>query len=148
MRIYLDMCCYNRPYDDQSQLKVMMEAQSKLYIQMLVKQGSLELTGSYILDYECGNNPFEMRRNAIEEFVAEHMTHYVGAERAEVLKAKAEEIMGTGVKEMDAYHVASAILARCDYFITTDKRLLKYPTDEVRIVTPITFITETEDDPV
>lgn len=146
MRIYLDMCCYNRPYDDQSQLKEMMEAQSKLYIQMLVRQGHIELTGSYVLDYECDNNPFEMRRNAIEEFLEEHMTHYVGAERTEDLEKKAEEIMNTGVKEMDAYHVASAILAKCDYFITTDKRLLKYQTDEVRMVTPITFITETEDD--
>ena len=27
MRVYLDMCCYNRPYDDQSQLKVAMEAE-------------------------------------------------------------------------------------------------------------------------
>ena len=140
------MCCYNRPYDDQSQLKVMMEAQSKLYIQMQVRQGNIELTGSYVLDYECGNNPFEMRRNAIEEFMTEYVTHYVGAERADNLKKKAEEIMNTGVKEMDAYHVAAAILAKCDYFITTDKRLLKYQTDEVRMVTPITFITETEDD--
>ena len=30
LRIYLDMCCYNRPYDDQSRLKVAMETQSKL----------------------------------------------------------------------------------------------------------------------
>lgn len=37
MRIYLDMCCYNRPYDDQSQLKVALETQSKLHIQHLIE---------------------------------------------------------------------------------------------------------------
>lgn len=40
LKIYLDMCCYNRPYDDQSQLKVVMETQSKLYIQSLIKEKS------------------------------------------------------------------------------------------------------------
>jgi predicted nucleic acid-binding protein len=52
--------------------------------------------------------------------------------------------MKTGVKEKDAYHVASAIYSNCDYFISTDIRLLKYKTDKIRMVTPIEFITETE----
>ncbi len=74
MRIYLDMCCYNRPYDDQSQLKVAMETQSKLYIQMLIKDKNLELVASYMLRYECSHNPFEMRRIKLVtpiEFVTE-----------------------------------------------------------------------------
>ena len=50
MKVYLDMCCYNRPYDDQSQLKVAMETQSKLHIQKLIRAGQLELIGSYTPD--------------------------------------------------------------------------------------------------
>ena len=69
VRIYLDMCCYNRPYDDQSQLKISMETQAKLHIQTLIKEGKLQLITSYMLRYECGNNPFEMRRNAISDFI-------------------------------------------------------------------------------
>lgn len=69
MRIYLDMCCYNRPYDDQSQLKITMETQSKLYIQTLIKEKKLNLITSYMLRYECSNNPFEMRRNTIFDFI-------------------------------------------------------------------------------
>ena len=46
MRIYLDNCCYNRPYDDQSQLLVSMEAQAKMMIQSMVKAGELELATS------------------------------------------------------------------------------------------------------
>ncbi len=53
MRIYLVMCCYNRPYDAQDQLKTAMETQSKLKIQKMIRDGNLELIGSYILDYEC-----------------------------------------------------------------------------------------------
>lgn len=38
MRIYLDNCCYNRPYDDLSQLIVSLEAQAKLDIQNQIEK--------------------------------------------------------------------------------------------------------------
>lgn len=144
MRVYLDVCCYNRPYDDQSQLRVAMETQSKLHIQGLIKEGKLELVGSYIVDYEVSQNPYEMRKQAIVQFVQNNMTAYVGAERDEVVRPIADNIMKTGVKEKDAYHLAAAIYAGCEYFISTDIRLLKYETDRIKLVTPIEFVTETE----
>lgn len=144
MRVYLDVCCYNRPYDDQSQLRVAMEAQSKLHIQNLIKEGKLELIGSYTLDYELSRNPYEMRKQSIIQFLRENMKGYVGVERAEIIQPMAEEIMQTGVKEKDAYHLASAIYADCDYFISTDRRLLKYRSGRMKLVTPIEFVTETE----
>lgn len=144
MRIYLDMCCYNRPYDDQSQFKVALETQSKLRIQSLIKDGRFDLITSYVLDYEVSRNPYEMRRRPIVEFMQSNAKGYVGLERADIIKPIAESIMRTGVKEKDAYHVASAIYAGCGYFISTDIRLLKYETDKIRLVTPIEFITETE----
>ena len=146
MRIYLDMCCYNRPYDDQTQLKVAMETQSKMHIQMLVREKKLELIVSYMLRYECSKNPFEMRRNAIFDFIQENAAGYVGDDRKKVIEAKATEIMKTGIKFKDACHVASAIYAGCEYFISTDARLLKYNTQEIKMVTPIEFIMETEGD--
>ena len=146
MRIYLDMCCYNRPYDPQDQLKVSMEAKSKLYIQRLVEEGKLELIGSYTLDFECSNVPFPMRKKAISDFIENNISGYVGVERDEIISKKAAEIMKTNVKERDAYHVASAIYAKCDYFISTDTRLLKYKTNEIKLVNPVQFITEMEED--
>ena len=62
-----------------------------------------------------------------------------------MIEARAAEIMKTGVKFKDACHVASAIYAGCEYFISTDIRLLKYHTEEIRMVTPIEFVTEMED---
>jgi hypothetical protein len=38
MKVYLDNCCYNRPYDDQENLPVSLEAQAKLYVQSLIKK--------------------------------------------------------------------------------------------------------------
>ncbi|MBR4474940.1 MAG: hypothetical protein IKS55_15060 [Oscillospiraceae bacterium] len=144
MRVYLDMCCYNRPYDDQSQLKVAMEAQSKLYIQNLIKRRELDLIGSYVLDYEVSRNPYEMRKQSIIQFIRDNMAGYVGGERDEAVKPIADDIMKTGVKEKDAYHLAAAIYAGCEYFISTDIRLLKYKTDKIKLVTPIEFVTGME----
>lgn len=144
VRIYLDMCCYNRPYDDQSQLKISLETQAKLHIQTLIKNKKLNLVTSYMLRYECNNNPFEMRRNVIFDFIDSNTSAYVGDERKEKIEAKAAQIMKTGIHFKDACHVASAIFAECEYFISTDKRLLKYKSNEIKMVTPIEFIMETE----
>lgn len=146
MRVYLDMCYYNRPYDDQSQIKVSLETQAKLHIQDQIQKKQFELVASYMLRYECGQNPYEMRRRAIMQLVDTHTAAYVGLERKGEIESMATEIMNTGVKFKDACHVASTIYAGCKYFISTDKRLLKYQTDRIRLVTPIEFIAETEDE--
>lgn len=56
------------------------------------------------------------------------------------------EIMKTGIKAKDACHVACAISASCDYFLTTDDRLLKYSTEEVHMINPVDFIKRLEDE--
>lgn len=53
-------------------------------------------------------------------------------------------IIQTGVKKKDAVHVASAIIAGCDSFLTTDIRLLKYKTDSILMENPIDFIRRLE----
>ena len=113
MRIYLDMCCFNRPYDDQIQMRVALEAQAKLHIQNRIQEGVYDLIGSYILDYEVSRNPFDMRRNSITSFIHRNIKGYVGPERENTVSSIASDIMGTGVKEKDALHVASAIYAHC-----------------------------------
>lgn len=144
LRIYLDNCCFNRPYDDQSQFRIALETQCKLRIQDRIKSGEVTLAASYILRYECAANPHIMRRETIMEFIRRYVGFYVGIERQAEIEEKAREIMRTGVKFKDACHVASAIFARCDYLISTDKRLLKFRTDEISMVTPVEFILRTE----
>lgn len=50
MRVYLDNCCFNRPYDDQAFLTIRLETEAKLAIQEKIKAGQLSLGWSYILD--------------------------------------------------------------------------------------------------
>lgn len=143
MRIYLDNCCYNRPYDDQSQIRISLEAQAKIHVQGMIKDGQLELASSYTLMYENSRNPYEIKRRAIENFLKEHTSVYVDESYEDQVGNLAAEIMETGIKSADAHHVASAIISKCDYLLTTDDRLLKYQTDQILIVDPIEFIRQT-----
>ena len=52
MRVYLDNCCYNRPFDEQTQLKVLLETEAKLRVQSLMRNGDVEYVWSGVLDYE------------------------------------------------------------------------------------------------
>src|SRR5262249_28070719 len=64
-RVYLDNCCLNRPFDDQRQMRVRLEAEATLCIQEHIRSGTLELVWSYMLDFENAANPFEERRTTI-----------------------------------------------------------------------------------
>ncbi len=144
MRIYLDNCCYNRPYDDKSLLTNNLESQAKLFIQDQIKQETFELVSSYMLHYEVFQIPDVTRRLAIMQFIEAHSSIHVGKEWKQTVEANAKEIMATGIKFKDACHVASAIMAHCDYFITTDKRLLKYHSDVIAIINPVDFVMQME----
>ena len=144
MRIYLDNCCYNRPYDDQTSIKISLETQAKIAIQEMVKLGKYALVSSETLEYEVDASPYSSQVQIIKGFIQENTSFYVGKRKRDDVEKLAIEITQTGVKYYDACHVASAIIADCEYFVTVDKRLLNYQSDKVRIVSPIQFISETE----
>lgn len=140
MRVYLDNCCYNRPYDDQSQLRISLESQAKMAVQTAIRQGKIELATSYMGYYETSQNPYEMRRRHILDFQDSYAEVHVSEGMDEKVNEMAIEIEQTGIKHKDACHVACAILSKCDYFLTTDDRLLKYRSDEIQLMNPIEFI--------
>lgn len=61
---------------------------------------------------------------------------------SEKIERLAESLALIGVKPMDALHVACAIEAKAEYFLTTDKALLRKMTQDNRtqIVDPVDFI--------
>jgi len=136
-KIYLDNCCFNRPYDDQRQLKIELETKAKLFIQNLVALNMLNLTWSYILDYENSRNSYMQKSLAIQKLQA--LASQDIDETPEILQIS-NEIQRTGIKNADSLHLACAIFSKCDYFITVDKRVLKYATDKIVICNPIEFI--------
>lgn len=142
MKIYLDNCCYNRPFDDQSQIKIHLETQAKLHIQTKIREGIYDLVWSYILDYENGKNPYEEKRLAIAPWKS-IATCYIADETEPILQF-AESLASKGIKTYDALHISCAVAAHCEYYLTTDKKLLNTPIPEIKIISPINFVNETE----
>ncbi len=142
MKVYLDNCCYNRPFDDQSQMKISLETQAKLYVQDQIKKGNYDLVWSYVLDYETSKNPFSDRKAAIMPW-RDIATDNI--KENEKILAFAEKLSEKNIKTYDALHIACAVNAGCSFFLTTDKKLLNTPIPEIRIVSPVQFIQEQEE---
>ena len=139
MRIYLDNCCFNRPFDNQIPIRIKLETEAKLYIQEEVINGSIELVWSYILEYENSQNPFEYRRNAINLWKKIATIKIIEDEEILLL---AKDLILFGIKSKDALHVACAIKSNCNFFLTTDDLLIKKLSDynKIRIMNPLEFI--------
>lgn len=146
MRLYLDNCCFNRPYDDQSSLLTRLETEAKLDIQEKIKSGYLSLGWSYILDFENYANPFPERQVEIQRWkeLADSFAY-----ETDGLISTMEELTSAGMKPLDALHIACAISLKCEYFITVDKGILKKSAEisQIKILSPINLITELESQP-
>ena len=144
MRIYLDNCCFNRPFDDQSQIKIKLESEAKIFIQTNISNNKIQLAWSYILDYENDVNPFEERKDSMKKWKKYAV---VDIEETESIIEKGKSVVKLGVKSKDALHVACAIAAKCDYFLTTDGRIIKKLKnfEEIAVINPLFFISLMEE---
>ena len=139
MRIYLDNCCFNRPFDDQGQARVRIEAEAKLEIQGRILRAELDLVWSYIIDFENQANPFDERRIAIEQWRSRAVTD---VDESPGILGKATEFVRMGLRPKDALHLACAAEAKCDVFLTTDDHMLRVGKGQtmVRVMNPVDFV--------
>jgi hypothetical protein len=141
LKVYLDNCSYNRPFDNQSQIKIRLETEAKLYIQSGIREKRYLLVWSYMLDYENDINPYEEKRNAIALW--KEIANEYCASSNDILST-GRETMEYGIRAKDALHIACAIKSGCEYFITTDEKLTNKTLTNIKIINPIDFIREVE----
>jgi predicted nucleic acid-binding protein len=115
-----------------------------MLIQTLVVNRKVDLASSFVVYEEASAMPNEENRKLIIDYL-NNATIYVAKDNVEGVLKLAAEIMKTGIKYMDASHTACAIIANCGYLITTDKRLLKYKSDKIKVINPVDFIRLWED---
>ena len=142
MRIYLDHCAYNRPFDDQKNIKIQLETYAKLYIQDQIKKGVYDLVWSYMSDFENSYNPYIENRNSIQawESIAK-----IKCKSSEKIFSLGKEIVKKGIRINDALHIACAVESQCEYFITTDIGLVNKNVGNIQIINPIDFIRRMEE---
>ena len=62
MRLYLDLNCFNRPFDDQTQARIVQETSAVFVILQRIVEGVDHLVWSVILDLENAQHPLADRR--------------------------------------------------------------------------------------
>ena len=117
---YLDLCCLNRPFDDQHQPRVRLEAEAVLGLIQLARLGELGWIGSNVLDLESSRNPDADKRGKVEVLLSA-ATSMVTAGAHE--RERGRELQALGFTAFDALHIACAERASVDVLLTTDDRL-------------------------
>jgi predicted nucleic acid-binding protein len=135
---YMDNCCYHRPYDSQDHPQVAKDTEVIRVIRQLVSSKDVGLVWSFVLDYE---KDYKASPQKVADIAQWKSLCCLEVGYSPVVEQVAAEVMATGVKKDDAYHVAAAIVAGCQFFITTDKRLLKYKDNRITICNPERFLT-------
>lgn len=119
----------------------MIETEAKLNVQENIRSGKFQLVWSYILDYENNKNPYPERKAQIAGWKKYAVTDM---EENNQLLERANFLNQSGFKKIDSLHISCAIIARCDYFLTTDDKILNKSgkVTDLKITDPIGFIKE------
>ena len=116
------MCVYNRPFDDQSQPRILLESQIFIMLLLMRSEGRFELLNSFALEYENGKNPNIENMLKISDLLR-YSTDYISCD--EGILDRSLEFEKYGLMGMDAMHVACAENAKADFFVTCDDNLIK-----------------------
>lgn len=122
MRIYLDACCFNRPFDDQTQDRIHLESEAVVLILQHIRLGNWEWISSEALSFEVGQTPDIERRRRVESLLR-YADHTLLMETSVVKRTC--EFKAIGFDVYDALHLAFAEHSNADVFLTTDDKLLR-----------------------
>ena len=131
MKIYLDNCVLNRPFDDQTQERIYLETQAFLILLKKIEDEEIEMTNSDAIQYEIERLTEWERKEKVISYL-NLATEYIVLN--ENIEERALEFEKLGIMGMDALHIAVAEVSNVDYFITCDDILLKrYKRNEDKI---------------
>ncbi|HVN97280.1 MAG TPA: PIN domain-containing protein [Syntrophorhabdaceae bacterium] len=119
---YLDTSVYNRPFDDQDQVRIKLETEAFLSIIDRTVKGDMEIIGSSVLSYENSRNPFIERRERVSSYFS-IAGKWLRLNKA--IKERATVLEGAGIDPIDALHLACAESGGAAYFITCDDSVIR-----------------------
>jgi len=138
------MNIYNRPFDDQSQVRIRLETIAIFSILQKIKNKELTLLWSFMINYENSLNPYEDVRQEIE-MAASLAVESVTPDESVLTAAK--EFESKGIKPRDSIHLACALKGKAEYFLTCDDKLIRRATTldiNIKIINPLRFIEDME----
>ena len=142
IKIYLDVCSWYRPFDDQSQSRIRIEAEAVQIILEMSDLGQIEISISDIIVYENSGTKDLVKMHNVRQLL-KSCKDYIPYDQN--IQKRAFELSRDGFTPLDALHLASAEAGGVDYVITTDDKFqkkydqLRDPIN-VKVMNPIDFV--------
>ncbi len=143
LKLYLDNCCYSRPFDDLRQEKNNLEAQAIKVIIDKYCNNEFEIYTSDALVFEMKNIKDQIKRAKVLEVY--NKLDLINIQFSDKIIERVTEIRQYNIKDMDSLHIAYAESLNIDYLITTDRLLInasRRANLNVKVINPINFIME------
>jgi predicted nucleic acid-binding protein len=121
-KIYMDVCCLNRPFDDPEQERIRLEAEAILSILQQCQNHRWSLMNSDAIEFELEQTP-DLEK--IEQLTALLAVAQKKIYSNEAIEQRAEVLINVGFKLYDSLHIAFAEAGKADIMLTTDDRLLR-----------------------
>ena len=140
MKIYLDACCWNRPFDSQTQDRVRLEAEAVLSIIARGKAGEYVLVGSEAVEFELFRMPDVDKLKKIRSLYSVTSETLLYTEKT---RKRALSLQQQGIRAMDSVHLALAEEYQQDALLTTDDGFIAAAVRSdaaVRIENPISWL--------
>jgi len=143
MRIYLDNCCFNRPFDSQEQSIIVMESEAVLtIIDKCKRNNKYFFLGSDVLDEEIDNMADPIKKQNVLNLYSFAQNHI---ELNPTILKRAVDLQSFNLESFDALHLASAEYGKADIFLTTDRKLIKHTKKidlSVNVSNPLVWLLE------
>lgn len=123
IRVYLDSCVYNRPFDDfHKSERIFIEAMAFYALLHLIEDGQIGLINSDALLYENERIADTERKRRVKSF----LDRAIGVvELSDDIVERAKAIESIGFKSLDALHISMAEHGESEYFVTCDDAIIK-----------------------
>ena len=142
MRLYIDLSCFNRPFDDQGQERIRRETEAIFAILRRILEGNDILIWSWVLMFENARHPRPDRRDEIALWEGRAETVVAVSTP---LQQRASQIAQQGIPALDAAHLASAEAGQADVFLTCDDVVLRRAPRlgiGLRAINPVAYLNE------
>ena len=144
MKVYLDVCCFNRPFDDHGQDRVRLESEAVLTILEHTQSGMWAIIGSEVIDIEISKIPDDDLRCKVNILTGMKQKFITVNNDVEI---RGKELEKLGFKSFDALHIACAEKGDADILLTTDdiflsKALQSRNILKVRVENPLRWLME------
>jgi predicted nucleic acid-binding protein len=149
MKVYLDNCCYNRPYDGYSDARSTAEVAAIIAIIAICELTGYKIFGSPAVATEIDGikSRKPLKWHQVRGFYERTATEYITP--SSVIETRARGFVAAGLGVYDAYHLAYSEAALVDVLLTTDDRFITTCAREklsvVNVMSPITFLPEVEE---